>query len=190
MAAIARRRWNSFARRNENIAASIESRVEDLARGLAKNFTGGGWSMVGPLISDYRWLAQQIAPLLDATSESDKKSVAASVRQVVIEKIVASRDGGILITPSLPPDTDYAFIYRDASSVRWDAASRSLLVLDIDGFDAVDYVRHVIAAVKNEYGDDLIMTPRTVLSGLPESAQKQMLREFGRGEDGEPIHRN
>jgi hypothetical protein len=41
-----------------------ENRINDLARGLATKFTDGGWPMVGPLISDYRWLSEQIAPIL------------------------------------------------------------------------------------------------------------------------------
>ena len=65
MAAIARRRWNSYARRNANVADTTENRIADLARGLATKYERGGWSMVGPLISDYTWLAQQIAPILD-----------------------------------------------------------------------------------------------------------------------------
>lgn len=64
MASIARRRWNSFPRRNKNIPDNTENRINDLARGVAERFTEGGWSMVGPLISDYRWLCEQIAPIL------------------------------------------------------------------------------------------------------------------------------
>ena len=64
MAAIARRRWNSYARRNKNIADSTTNQINDHARGLAEKFTDGGWPMVGPLISDYRWLSEQIAPIL------------------------------------------------------------------------------------------------------------------------------
>jgi hypothetical protein len=71
MASIARRRWNSFARRQKNIPNTTQARIEDLARGLAAKFTDGGWPMVGPLISDYRWLAEQIAPLLDVTGQSE-----------------------------------------------------------------------------------------------------------------------
>ena len=73
MASIARRRWNSFGRRHKNAPKTIQARIEDLARGLAEKFTNGGWPMVGPLVSDYRWLAEQIAPLLDAASDSEIK---------------------------------------------------------------------------------------------------------------------
>ena len=64
MAAIARRRWNSFPRRNKNVTDNVDHRINDLARGLAEKFTQGGWPMVGPTIADYQWLCKQIAPVL------------------------------------------------------------------------------------------------------------------------------
>ena len=64
MALLARRRWDSWERRNRNIPDTIENRINDLARGLAEKMERGGWPMVGPLISDYRWLCEQIAPVL------------------------------------------------------------------------------------------------------------------------------
>ncbi|MFN7735759.1 MAG: hypothetical protein ACK5O8_06555 [Pirellula sp.] len=69
MAAIARRRWNSFNRRSQNQSDDLDARIEDLARGVAEKFERGGWPMVGPLISDYRWLSQQIVPILMLASE-------------------------------------------------------------------------------------------------------------------------
>lgn len=66
MADIARRRWNSWLRRNKNIPVTLEAKIDDLARGLAEKYTDGGLPMAGPLISDYRWLATQIAPLLNS----------------------------------------------------------------------------------------------------------------------------
>ncbi len=68
MASIARCRWNSYPRRNANIADTTQNRINDLARGLATKFERGGWPMVGPLISDYTWLAEQIAPILAGES--------------------------------------------------------------------------------------------------------------------------
>jgi hypothetical protein len=64
MAAIARRRWISFKRRHKNIDDTTANRVNDLARGLGAKFERGGWPMVGALISDYTWLAEQLAPIL------------------------------------------------------------------------------------------------------------------------------
>jgi hypothetical protein len=68
---VTRRRWDSFGRRHKTIPKTRQARIEDLARGLAEKFIAGGWHMVGPLISDYRWLAEQIAPLLPASCESE-----------------------------------------------------------------------------------------------------------------------
>lgn len=69
MAAIARRRWNSFHRRAPNQSDDMNARVEDLARGIAVKFERGGWPMVGPLIADYRWLSLQTVPLLTHSSQ-------------------------------------------------------------------------------------------------------------------------
>ena len=68
MAAIARQRWNSYLCRNKNIPDTTENRINDLARGLATKSEKGGWPMVGPLIADYRWLCEQIAPILAGDS--------------------------------------------------------------------------------------------------------------------------
>jgi hypothetical protein len=64
MAALARRRWQSYLRRNANIPDTRQNRVKDLARFLAEKYERGGLKMAGPLILDYRWLAEQIAPIL------------------------------------------------------------------------------------------------------------------------------
>ena len=64
MAAIARRRWNSYERRNKNVPDTIENRITDLMRGLGEHCETGGWRMVGGLESNYRWLAEQVAPIL------------------------------------------------------------------------------------------------------------------------------
>ncbi|MFO0966942.1 MAG: hypothetical protein U0793_15315 [Gemmataceae bacterium] len=62
MASIARRRWFSFERRKpKKVEDNRTNRVEDLARGLCEKFENGGLRLAGPLISDYRWLAEQLA---------------------------------------------------------------------------------------------------------------------------------
>ena len=62
MASIARRRWFSFERRKpKKIEDNRTNRAEDLARGLCEKCERGGLRLAGPLISDYRWLAEQLA---------------------------------------------------------------------------------------------------------------------------------
>ena len=67
-AEFSRRRWASFERRRRKtkLPNTLDTRIKDLAKGLANEFTQGGREMVGPLIQDYTWLAEQIAPILDA----------------------------------------------------------------------------------------------------------------------------
>jgi hypothetical protein len=70
MASVARRRWFSFERRRpKKIEDNRPNRVEDLARGLCERFERGGLKMAGPLISDYRWLAEHLAEVFFAESQ-------------------------------------------------------------------------------------------------------------------------
>ena len=65
MASIARRRWLSFERRRPGkLEDNKANRVEDLAQGLCEKFEQGGLRMAGPLILDYRWLAEQLADVI------------------------------------------------------------------------------------------------------------------------------
>lgn len=65
MASIARRRWFSFERRRtKKMEDTWANRVEDLARGLCEKCERGGLPLAGPLITDYRWLAEHLAEVL------------------------------------------------------------------------------------------------------------------------------
>jgi hypothetical protein len=69
MAAIARRRWFSFVRRSGNGGRDRAARIDDLSRGLCEKFASGGLPIAGPLIADYRWLAEQLAGEFENESE-------------------------------------------------------------------------------------------------------------------------
>ena len=67
LAALARRRWFSYQRRQpKKPAEDLAGRVEDLARGLCEKCEEGGLAGAGPLLTDYRWLAEQLAEVLIA----------------------------------------------------------------------------------------------------------------------------
>ena len=107
------------------------------------------------------------------------------MRKIKIEAIMAGPDGRLRIKPCLPPDKDYQYIWRDASSVRWDAGSLCLFALDIRGFEFGAYLRQIVAAVKSEYGDDLTVTSSTVVSGLPEAWQREVKKYQAEAEQGD-----
>jgi hypothetical protein len=63
MAAVATRRWESFERRAKSRRAGMDERVEDLAKGLRDAYEPDS-ALAGPLMTDYRWLAERIAAAL------------------------------------------------------------------------------------------------------------------------------
>src|SRR5262245_19523021 len=72
MAAFARRRWFSYERRRPaKVEDNRANRVEDLARGMCEKFMQGGLRMAGPLIVDFRWLAEQLADVILTETQSD-----------------------------------------------------------------------------------------------------------------------
>jgi hypothetical protein len=59
------RRWSSFPRRNRKVGGDLlERRIEDLAKGLCSRLEQQP-SLVGPLMNDYRWLAQRLAEVFE-----------------------------------------------------------------------------------------------------------------------------
>ena len=60
VAAVAVRRWNTFERRAKKASGALDARVEYLAKGLRDAYEPDS-ARVGPLMTDYRWLAQRIA---------------------------------------------------------------------------------------------------------------------------------
>jgi hypothetical protein len=80
---------------------------------------------------------------------------------VSISRIALDAAGKLRVHPR-PINVDYAFIWRDASSVRWDEADRSLYVLPVDGFTIVDELQQILKAVNGEYRDSLLIDESTI----------------------------
>ena len=68
---IAVRRWFSSSRRKVK-AKDREAKIRDLAKGLVQTFEEKP-ELVGPIIADYLWLAEQIAEVLEP-SEKQRRS--------------------------------------------------------------------------------------------------------------------
>ena len=64
MADIALRRWRTFDRRNKKKRSSRADRMEDLAKGL-RDAGDMDRHLVGPLMEDYRYLAGELASVLE-----------------------------------------------------------------------------------------------------------------------------
>jgi hypothetical protein len=99
--------------------------------------------------------------------------------EVAIQYVRLDSDGRLRLRPSGP--STYPYIYRDASSVRWDERNRELYVLEVPGFDVPAEFKQIIAAVAREYGDRLVLSPLTEYVGLPD----KLIAAFGKAA-GEP----
>ena len=96
---------------------------------------------------------------------------------VAISRVALDAAGKLRVYPR-PPNVDYAFIWRDASSVRWDESDRSLHVLPVDGFEVADEFGQILKAVNNEYGDRLIVDDATVFA-VPTYAEGKLRESAG-----------
>jgi len=83
---------------------------------------------------------------------------------VAVEQIRLDPNGRLRLRPASP--STYPYIYRAALSVRWDEISSELYVLDVPGFDALAEFKQIRAAVAQEYGDQLALSPRTKYLGM------------------------
>src|SRR5262245_19667062 len=84
----------------------------------------------------------------------------------VVESVWLDESGNLRVRANSPVFPDYALIYRDASSVRWDEKTASLFVLPGVGLSSKDAFRHIASAVKREYGDSLVINKSTTFTGL------------------------
>jgi hypothetical protein len=96
---------------------------------------------------------------------------------VAITRIAFDAVGKLRVYPR-PPNADYSFIYRDASSVRWDETDRSLYVLPVDGFTVVDELRQILKAVNGEYGEYLVVDDSTVFA-VPANVESKLRESAG-----------
>jgi hypothetical protein len=79
IAGICLRRYGSLARRGVG-AGDRTGQVGDLARGLVEA-SGQGRGLVGPLIRDYEWLAEQVLAAITAVAPDAEPGVAPDPRR-------------------------------------------------------------------------------------------------------------
>jgi len=90
-----------------------------------------------------------------------------AMRQVPIQRMHLDANGRLRLQPDELPDGGYEWIYRDASSVRWDADKQELYMLEVPGFTPEREFNQIISAVQREYGQNLLLTDSTVFAGIP-----------------------
>ncbi len=84
------------------------------------------------------------------------------MQEVIIQRVGLDPHRRLRLRPTPTRPSGYNYIYRDASSVRWDGLCGELYVHDAPEFSTVDEFQLIVAAVAREYGDQLVLSPSTV----------------------------
>lgn len=92
---------------------------------------------------------------------------------VIIRRIALDAEGRLRVYPS--GDDDYSYIWREAMSVRWDKADRSLYVLPVKYFTLADDLNQIIKAVREGCRTQFVMDESTVFD-VPEERRAELDR--------------
>jgi hypothetical protein len=82
-------------------------------------------------------------------------------KTVEIVRVAVDAAGQLCVQPLLPAGSDFAYIYRAAMEVSWDAASRQLMAPTPREWSQADWFKQIARAVLDEYGVRLYLSPAT-----------------------------
>jgi hypothetical protein len=96
------------------------------------------------------------------------------VREREVEAIRIDEDGGLLVSPDLAADRDFAFIYRAARGVHWVGSARALSVPKPESTTYLERFGHIVEAVADEYGELLVVSEHTQFTRVPDNLQAEI----------------
>ena len=96
------------------------------------------------------------------------------LKNVFIEKILLNHDGVLCLVPK---DHDFRMIYRSARGVHWDDANNWLFHNPPQEWEPIQWYRHILSAVKNEYGVILKVCLDTVYENIDDKLRKSIESE-------------
>jgi hypothetical protein len=87
--------------------------------------------------------------------------------KVIIQQVSLDVYRRLRVRPSPTRPGGYGYIWRDATSVRWDELKGELYVKDNLEFTPVTDFNRIVSAVAREYGDELVLSASTAYVDLP-----------------------
>jgi hypothetical protein len=96
--------------------------------------------------------------------------------EVLVQSIAVDSRGRLRVQLA---NSSYGYIWRDASSVRWDDSTSELYVLHVPGFDALAQFKQISSAVKREYGDHLVLSSSTKYIGMSDELIASLREPIG-----------
>src|SRR5690348_14688039 len=95
-----------------------------------------------------------------------RKSARSQSGKVIIQRVSLDAYRRLRVRPSPSRPDGYGYIWRDATSVRWDELKGELYVKDNPEFTPVADFNRIVAAVAREYGDELVLSASTAYVDL------------------------
>jgi len=96
------------------------------------------------------------------------------MRSVPISQITLNSQGILEVTPDLPANEDFEFIWRAARSARWLSEYRSLTVATDSRLSAVEALECILISASGEYGVNLVLIPSTNWSNISTTLQREL----------------
>jgi hypothetical protein len=84
-----------------------------------------------------------------------------------IEEIGLDSHGCLYVRPVTTNANEFAYIYRDASGVRWSNEVRALHAAEPERWEPTALYLQIIDAVRREYGIQLLIKPETRWTCIP-----------------------
>jgi hypothetical protein len=86
----------------------------------------------------------------------------------IVQQVRLDSNLRVRVRPTqLRPEPYYVFIYRDATGVAWDEINGEFYVRENPEPNPVDDFGRIAAALKREYGEQLILSPTTSFVEIP-----------------------
>lgn len=95
---------------------------------------------------------------------------------VHIAAISISPSGGLVVTPVREGRGDFSYIYRAANGIGWDADTRSLITPRPEEYTYGDWFEQVCRAVRQEYGQELVLSLHTEWVNIPDDIRSDIAR--------------
>jgi hypothetical protein len=94
---------------------------------------------------------------------------------IPIQEIGIDADGHLFLRPRIDPPENLEFVWRDASGIRWDSKSRVLHAAEPARWGHLRLYQQIVSAIRNEYGNSLLLTPETRWTHMPEDLKASIL---------------
>jgi hypothetical protein len=95
-------------------------------------------------------------------------------KPMLIEEIGLDARGHLFVRPLAASANEFAYVWRDASGIRWDSELRRLHAAEPARWEAIDLYKQIVAAVHREYGIQLHITTSTICAQVPEDLQRSL----------------